>query len=69
MIDNDTIESNGQLPELPELSQELTHEEMSNSRKQLSSGKSSGKDSLPPEVFKFGVSRLVKKQHELFIQI
>lgn len=53
VIDNDTIESIAKLPVLPELSHVLTHEELLNLLKQLSSRKSPEKDSLPPEFFKF----------------
>ena len=35
----------------------------------MSSGKKSGKDSLPPEVFKYGGQKLAKKLHSLFVKI
>ena len=58
-----------QRPEISELSHEPTHQEVLDSIKQISSGKAPGKDAIPPEVYKYGGQKLVRKLHGLFLQI
>ena len=65
----DIISSITERPEIPELSLLPAIQEVFTAIKQMSSGKKSGKDSLPPEVFKYGGQKLAKKLHSLFVKI
>ena len=65
VIDDDVLSSIFQHPEIPELSLEPTQQEVMDS-KQISSGKAPGKDAIPPEIYKYGGQKLVKKLYELF---
>ena len=67
--DEDIISSITERPEIPELSLFPAIQEVFTAIKQMSSGKKSGKDSLPPEVFKYGGQKLAKKLHSLFVKI
>lgn len=67
--DDEIIASIIERPEIPELSLLPALEEVVTAIKQISSGKKSGKDALPPEVFKYGGQKLVKKLHRLFVKI
>ena len=55
------ISSTVQRPELPQLALEPTLQEVLNCIKQILSGKAPGKDAIPPEVYKYGGYKLVKK--------
>ena len=67
--DEDIISSITERPEIPELSLLPAIQEVFTAIKQMSSGKKSGNDSLPPEVFKYGGQKLAKKLHSLFVKI
>ena len=63
------ISSIVQRPELPQLALEPTLQEVLNCIKQILSGKAPGKDAIPPELYKYGGHKLVKKLHALFVEI
>ena len=65
VIDDEVLSSIFQHPEILELSLEPTQQEVMDS-KQICSGKAPGKDAIPPEIYKYGGQKLVKKLYELF---
>ena len=67
--DENVFNSIPQRPEIPELSFLPTIQEVLAAIKQISAGKAPGKDAIPPEIFKYGGTKLVKKLLALFIQI
>ena len=66
VIDEEVIASTPQRLEIPQLSHEPCLKELQNAIKQMSSDKAPGKDGIPPEIFKYGGNKLVKKVLELF---
>ena len=67
--DMSVLDSIPQRPEIPELSFVPTAQEVLTAIKQITSGKAPGKDAIPPEIFKYGGTKLVKKMLGLFTQI
>ena len=68
-IDEEVISSIPQRPEIPGLAFLPTFEEIKHVIKQLLCGKAPGKDGIPPEIFKYGGTKLIKKLLGLFLII
>ena len=66
-VDEDVIASIPQQPEMPQLSCFPTFEEVKVVIKQILSGKVSGKDGIPPEIY--GSTKLIKNVLDVFIVI
>ena len=69
VTDDNVIGSIQQLPEKTELSELPTLQEVYGAIRQIRMGKAPGNDAIPPEVFKYGGRKLVRKLHALFVSI
>ena len=67
-VQQDLLDAIYRLPQMPELDEPPTIEELSKATDKLPSGKAAGKDGIPAEIIKSGKSSLLAPLHKLLTQ-